>query len=169
MSPLRRTALALVFLTTLVAPAALAERAQPSAQAVIAFMNIFDPAIVENAEADSSAPSITASSILDMLAADGILAADLATGMKGTLTSDSVSRDLIVFFLADVANGTRDLAARDVVAVESSLNEQLGVTVPDGSGNSLSGRDVTMLVMALLDHADRIVAAMRQSYQSPVM
>jgi hypothetical protein len=168
---IRKLSLALVTAAALLlaGSSAHAQGENPALQAIVAFANLLDPALIADLRAQYPSDEELASALLATLQSRGVIDDQTASDMQFAIANRVLPRATLIVFLADVANGTEPLATRDPEALEVELAVINDVEVPqaDASGN-LTSEDVAQVITDIAVGGDGILAEIAESYEDAI-
>jgi tetratricopeptide (TPR) repeat protein len=96
-----------------------AQEGNAATQAVISLMNLLDPDLVAELEAEFGDDlDSLALALVDRLVEQGVLADDIAESMRQAVTAGVLPRDAFVLFAADLFNGAAPLETRNPAEAE---------------------------------------------------
>ncbi|UCH26294.1 MAG: hypothetical protein JSV66_01205 [Trueperaceae bacterium] len=145
--------------------------ANPAAQAVIAFLNLADPALVVELQAQfGDDVDALALEVVNRLQQSGVLPESVAVTMRESINSDTLSRDDFVVFLAEVVNGDGELESDNPLEAEfvlAELDPDLDIPEGDASGN-LSDEDVAEVIADITTDGDGVLEGVQEAYNDAI-
>jgi hypothetical protein len=148
---------------------AYAQASNPALQAIVAFANLLEPELVEELRAVYPSDEELARALLASLQESGVIDQQTAAQMRTAIDNAVLPRDVLIVFLADIANGTERLATRSPRTLEAQLAARNQVTVPagDARGNLLAA-DVLEVITEVATGRGTIISEIARSYRDAI-
>ena len=148
---------------------AMAQSANPAVQAVVAFTNLLDPAVVAELRGQYESDEEFANAILEALMASGVLSVETVTEMREAVATGVLRRETLIVFVADLASGTEPLATRDPVVLETQLQTLAPtVQIPQGSDGVLTSEEVGTFVAEVTTGGGSLLDSIAASYNQAI-
>jgi hypothetical protein len=164
--------LSLVLLTAvalLLAGSSHAQSGNPALQAIVAFANLLDAELVEELRAEYPTDEELAGALLASLRENGVIDQQTAAQVRTAVGNGVLPRDVLIVFLADIANGTERLSTRDPRSLEAQLAARDHVTIPPGdSQGNLLAADVLRVISEVATGRGEIISEIARSYRDAI-